>query len=121
MIKGYNNPQELDAESFLEFSMSLETVKKGFWVGGDVNLPKMDLDTTSPSLYCKHPSFYRQVTETFNDTNLTQMVNLPTKGNNILNLFLTTNPTLENQVNILLGISDHNIVEVKVGTAARIF
>ena len=48
------------------------------------------------------------------------MVNLPTREHNILDLFLTTNPTLVNQVNILPGISDHDIVETKVNTSARI-
>lgn len=48
------------------------------------------------------------------------MVNLPTRENNILDLFFTTNPTMVNQVNILPGISDHNVVEVKVNTSARI-
>ena len=48
------------------------------------------------------------------------MVNLPTRENNILDLFLTTNPSLVNHVNIMPGISDHNIVEVKVNASAKI-
>lgn len=40
------------------------------------------------------------------------MVNLPTRENNILDLVITTNITI---VNILPGISDHNVhvVEIK--------
>ena len=123
VIGAYYKPLEGDENSFTEFSKSLEKVTKKYtniWVAGDLNLPKMDWDTSSPSPDCKHPNFYRQIIETFNDANLTQMVNLPTRDNNILDLFLTTNPTLVNQVSILPGISDHNIVETKVNTSARI-
>ncbi|WAR01728.1 LOW QUALITY PROTEIN: hypothetical protein MAR_008286, partial [Mya arenaria] len=77
----------------------------------------MDWNTMSPSPDRKHPTYYRKILETINDFNLTQMVNLSTRENNILDLFLTTNPTL---VNILPGISDHNIVEVKVHTSTKI-
>ena len=113
VIGAYYKPHELDTDSFTEFSKSLEKVNKKFsniWVGGDLNLPKMDWNTTSPSPECKHQAFYHQVIDTLNNSNLTQMVNLPTRESNILDLFLTTNPTLVNQVNILPGISDHNIV-----------
>ena len=122
-IGAYYKPHELDTDSFTEFSQSLDKVTKKFsniWVGGDLNLPKMDWDTSGPSSDCKHPTFYREIVETLNDSNLSQMVNLHTRENNILDLFLTTNPSLVNQVNILPGISDHNIVEVKVNTSARI-
>lgn len=122
-IGAYYKPHELDTESFCEFQNSLEKARKKFtniWVAGDFNLPKMDWDTMSPSSDCRNQTFYREVLDTLNDTNLTQMVNLPTRDDNILDLFLTTNPTLVNQVNILPGISDHNIVEVRVNTSARV-
>ena len=37
------------------------------------------------------------------------MVSKPTKGDNVLDLFLTSNHTLVNKVEILSGISDHGI------------
>ena len=54
-----------------------------------------------PSPDCKHPSFYRQITDVLNDSNLTQTVSLPTRDYNILDLFFTTNPTLVQRVSIL--------------------
>ena len=89
-------------------------------IAGYFNLPKMDWDNMSPSPDCKHPSFYRQITEVLNDSNLTQTVSLPTRDSNILDLFFTTNPTLVQRVSILPGISDHDIVQIQVNTSAKI-
>jgi len=73
-----------------------------------------------PSPDCKHPSFYRQITEVLNDSNLAHTVSLPTRDSNILDLFFTTNPTLVQRVSILPGISDHDIVQIQVNTSAKI-
>ena len=45
---------------------------------------------------------------------LEQMVTSPTRGQNILDLFLTTNPTLVDNVFIIPGLSDHDIVLIQV-------
>ena len=74
----------------------------------------------SPTSECKHPTYYRNIAETLSDANLNQMVNLPTRVNNILDLFLTPNPTLVNHINIIPGISDHNIVDIRVNISAKI-
>ena len=51
---------------------------------------------------------------------LEQMVTSPTWGQNILDLFFTTNPTLVNKVSILPGLSDHDIVLVEVNSRPEI-
>ena len=38
------------------------------------------------------------------------MVTTPTRGQNILDLFLTTNPTLVNKTHTIPGISDHDAI-----------
>ena len=101
-----------------EFSLSkARKLNCNIWVAGDFNLPKMDWDHVCPSPNCKHPPFYRQITEVLNDSNLTQTVSLPTRDSNILDLFFTTIPTLVQQVSILPGISDHGIVQIQVNTS----
>ena len=108
---------------YYECSKSVSKARKlncNIWVAGDLNLPKMDWDHMCPSPDCKHPSFYRQITEVLNDSNLTQTVSLPTRDSNILDLFFTTNPTLVKRVSILPGISDHDIVQIQVNTSAKI-
>ena len=110
LIGAYYKPHEHDQHSWEDFSKSLSKAHKlncNIWVAGDFSLPNMDWDYMCPSPDCKHPSFYRQITETQNDSNLTQTVSLPTFDSNILDLFFTTNPTLVQRVSILPGISDH--------------
>ena len=51
---------------------------------------------------------------------LEQMVTSPTRGQNILDLFFTTNPTLVNKTSILPGLSDHDIVLVEVNSRPEI-
>ena len=54
------------------------------------------------------------------DFDLMQMVREPTRGENILDLFLTTNPTLVDTVSIIPGLADHNIVKCTVNTKPRL-
>ena len=45
-----------------------------------------------------------------------KMVTSPTRGQNILDLFFTTNPTLVHKVSVLPGLSDHDIVIAEVNS-----
>ena len=44
----------------------------------------------------------------------------PTRGQNILDLFFTTNPTLVDKVSITPGLSDHDIVSTKVNVKPEV-
>ena len=44
----------------------------------------------------------------------------PTRGQNILDLFLTTNPTLMDNVYITPGLSDHEIVLIQVNVKPEV-
>lgn len=48
------------------------------------------------------------------DFNLVQMVTQPTRQDNVLDLLLTTNPTLVTKVICLPGLGDHDIVSAEV-------
>ena len=48
-----------------------------------------------------------------NKFGLSQIITFPTRGNNILDIFLTNHPSAVDHCDILLGISDHHIVIVK--------
>ena len=54
--------------------------------------------------------------EVFNECLLEQTVTSPTRGKHILDLFFTYNPTLTDNVSILPGLSDHDIIQVLVST-----
>ena len=47
-------------------------------------------------------------------------MNSPTRGQNILDLFFTTNPTLVGNVSITPGLTDHDIVLTLVNVLSRV-
>ena len=57
---------------------------------------------------------YEEFIEILHEHTLVQMVDKPTRLNNTLDLFLTTNPTLVNKITTLPGLSDHDAVYVDV-------
>ena len=88
--------------------------KGDIWVLGDMNFPKLfwdeeDVPVIKPGCSC--PRVYEEFIDIMNDFNLFQVVREPTRYENILDLFLTTNNTLVNAVTIIPGLSDHNIVK----------
>ena len=86
--------------------------KGSIWVLGDFNFPKFSWDSehvTALKPGCRYPTIYNTFISSLDDYGLVQMVSKPTRGDNILDLFLTSNHTLVNKVEILPGISDHEI------------
>ena len=97
LVGAYYKPHELDQKSFEEFNKSLDLVKKSnstLCILGDFNLPKIDWVTKTPKPDCHNIDFYSKYLEAFDDCLPEQMVTSPTRGQNILDLFFTTNPTL---------------------------
>ena len=83
-----------------------------FIVGGDFNLPGIiwgDTVTMKDT-----PSYGSQVNdrliELCDTLGLTQVVQQPTRENNILDLFLATSPDRCTEADVLTGISDHGAV-----------
>ena len=62
---------------------------------------------------CSHKQVYDFFLSTIADYNFTQVVTEPTRKDNILDLFLTTNPTLINKVNCSPGLGDHDVVSAE--------
>ena len=121
-IAAYYRSKEGDSNSADEFHRSLEMVsqqKGDIWVLGDFDYPKLDWDEEDVPFI--RPGYtltklYDGFIETLNDFNLMQMVREPTRGGNILDLFLTTNHTLVESVSIIPGLSDHNIMKCIVNS-----
>ena len=119
LIGAYYKPHELDEHSLTELSKSLTLVNQSnsqIWLLGDFNLPKIDWQLLTPAPDCKHQQFYSDCLEALSDSLLEQMVTLPTRGQNILDLFFTTNTTLVNKISVLPGLSDHDIVIAEVNS-----
>ena len=62
---------------------------------------------------CSHKQVYDFFLSTIADYNFTQVDTEPTSKDNILDFFLTTNPTLINKVNCSPGLGDHDVVSAE--------
>ena len=83
-----------------------------FWVGGDFNLPDIDwpaLATTSNQYPAAMSNIYLSLP---GQCGVEQLVEAPTRGNNILDLFFTSNPSLVSKCKPIPGIGDHDAVLV---------
>ena len=123
LIRAYYKPHELDQLSFEELNKSLNLVNQTnstVWLLGDFSLPKVDWEHLKPKPDCSHPTFYRECLEALSDCMLEQMVTSPTRGQNILDLFFTTNPTLVDDITVIPGLSDHDIVLAQVNVKPEV-
>ena len=82
-------------------------------VGGDFNLPDInwDSETIVGNRYLK--AINSTYMDTFRDLGLKQIVNTPTRGDSILDLFLTSNSNLIKGQSIDAGIGDHDFVTIQ--------
>ena len=92
-------------------------LKGSLWLLGDFNYPKFSWDQEHmPSMKSGSgfPANYEEFVSLLDDFSLVQMVNEPIRGENVLDLFLTSNHTLVEDIKVSPGIADHNIVVAKV-------
>ena len=94
LIGAYYKPHETDQASFEELIKSLTLViqtNSTVSLHWDFNLPKVDRENLKPLPDCGHPTFYGECLEALNDCLLEQTLTSPARGQNILDLFFTTN------------------------------
>ena len=83
-------------------------------LGGDFNCPGIDWEHgTLTESYLSH-SFREKLLEFVQDFQLDQLVTFPTRGMNILDLFLTTHPSIVLTCKPSPGLSDHDAVLIKL-------
>jgi hypothetical protein len=106
-----NNPKPLEAlADDLDKLTSSETLPV-IILGGDFNFPSIDWskDEIGPS-----PRYGKEVNEKMMDIYqnncLQQLVDLPTHGDNILDLIFTTVPDAISNINMVPGLSKHDVV-----------
>lgn len=94
--------------------LKLKFKNSTFWISRDLNLPDIDW----PSMIIEDKMYPKELHETFLDTlrylGLEQLVDFPTRKDNILDIFCTNQPSLITKIKSIPGISDHNIVFVDV-------
>jgi hypothetical protein len=116
-ISGFYRPHENDERALSELKVSLERIsaypKAHIWLVGDLNFPGIDWEGKVLKPNCNYPTLHQDFLDTLVDNGMDQLVNEPTRGENILDLFATNNPTLINKVQVIPGISDHQAVLIE--------
>ena len=97
----------------INFIMNIKKYKASpFWIGGDWNLPDINWETNSITGH----QYPKPINETFIDMmnvcNLEQIVDFPTRNNNILDILFTNNTTLITSSKDIPGISDHTAIAI---------
>ena len=119
-------PQLISVTLFQRLQRSLDMaaqLKGNLWLLGDFNYPKFSWDQEHmPTMKSGtgFPAPYEDFVSLLDDFSLVQMVNEPTRGENVLGLYLTSNHTLVNDISILPGIADHDIVVANVSTKPKV-
>ncbi|XP_072023124.1 uncharacterized protein [Amphiura filiformis] len=80
------------------------------FLAGDFNLPDIEWENNSFKTGGQYPSLSKKLLEITAEFGLEQVVREPTRGNNTLDLFFTTNPTLVEKSIVVPGISDHDSI-----------
>ena len=117
----YRSPQFGNTNGYMnELRESINKIKRSdneqIWLAGDFNLPDIDWDILSTKPGGAAPGLSKQLIEITNDFGLEQVVRGPTRINNTLDLFFTTNPTLVERSTVVPGISDHDGIPVIINS-----
>ena len=96
----------------------LECIKRShpisaIWISGDINLPDIHWSDN----FVDGHSYSLRINNIFldflNNNGLTQIVNSPTRGSNVLDIFVTNRPSTIDSCETVNGISDHEAVLTK--------
>jgi hypothetical protein len=81
-------------------------------LAGDFNLPHIDWETNTVKTGSNQVNHHQELIEIIEDSGMEQLQLKPSRENNILDLFLTNQPSLVKSCNTIPGISDHNMIIV---------
>ena len=86
-------------------------------VSGDFNAPDLKWNDFEPTTNCSFNS--ERLLKIIDDPGLTQLVKEPTRNDNIIDLVLTNNDNIINNVRVIPGISDRDMVLFETNLAPR--
>ena len=123
----YKPPKHTDEEHLIHLEKSINRIRQSenshLWLGGDFNLGGINWDTYSTSPKSQNTKQCKQLLDICQDNYLEQVVTKPTHitatTQSTLDLFFTSNSSLVNKVEIIPGISDHEIVYVESSLKPR--
>ena len=117
IVASYRPPSSSD-DYLVNLCKHLEFIKNShpnsaFWVAGDVNLPDINWQDNCIEGHQYSLNTNNIFLDFLNINGLSQMVNSPTRGSNILDVFVTNRPSLIESCTVIDGISDHEVVLTK--------
>ena len=87
----------------------------GFWSSStSMNFPGYDWENSCLKPNCKYPTLTYQSIDLLDDLSLIQLVTIPTRGNNTLDLVITNNPSIVTACRVIPGVSDHDTVLTEI-------
>ena len=114
-VSSFYRPPDTKADYFDNFIESLSKLPKQAEgkpkiIGGDFNLP--DISWTENSTENPPSTLSKNLLSTIANESLSQLQLEPTRGENILDLYLTNRPGLVKNIQTIPGICDHNMIIV---------
>ena len=122
IIGAFYRPNNNDIKSLNELKNSLQKMSKDLnknhvLLAGDFNQPNIDWESNSIFGTGASSEAAKILLELTDSHHFSQTVHTPTRNNNVLDLVFTNNPSTIISTNTLPGISDHEIVQVKINIA----
>ena len=125
LVGSFYKPSENDPDSLQGLKDSLSKIPRSshIWLVGDFNLPQIVWGTEQIKQNCNLKTIYETFLDITHDFDLEQVAKIPTRENNIIDLFLLNQPSLVHSTKTLppLGQGDHDIVhhELKISPGRR--
>ncbi|KAK3108516.1 hypothetical protein FSP39_009662 [Pinctada imbricata] len=123
----YKPPRQTDEEYLKYLDTNIQRIRNSenahVWLGGDFNLGGIEWDNYTIKTKAQNTRQCKQLIDICHNNYLEQVVNRPTHitdtSKSTLDLFFTSNSSLINKVEIIPGISDHEIVYVESSIKPR--
>ena len=124
-IGAYYRPHVGDQNSIDELNLSLQKLNETtkdveIWLIGDFNAPCINWESMSLFTNRTHVTAHSSLIDVMQEHGLEQIVNQPTRHQNILDLFFLNHPSVKHTIDILPGLGDHDIVCVDIEMRSKI-
>ena len=117
-------PPNSDREYMYNLCQFIEEIHNKYidvmWITGDFNLSNIDWNLNSVTSNTYPLDICNMLIDVLSVGDFSQLVTTPTRGHNILDLFATNRPTLIEHLNVISGVSNHEIIKVESSLSAVI-
>ncbi len=108
------SPDHMNDLNSAILDLCLNNPDAAIWIAGDLNLPDIDWAISSIKSHQYRTTINESFLQVLDRTGLEQMIDFPTRGDNILDVIITNRPSLISKCSGLPGLSDHDVVYMDV-------